>query len=220
MNATSLEKSKRGNLYVYRFATGSQTPEYPPPVTSVTKKIIRSSVWGGLIKSKSKSKSKTKTSSNGEEKEEKEKERERKSVSSVESILMMSLDSRNGNGNHKEVVMKGRKSVEVEEEKGKGMRMELKGKKEEGGRKSVSHVENNEAYVGRFVEEKARKSNGAKLENDVISVIELLQVKVLVTDMPAFMQIHAFQCARKTYDSLEKFSAKHMAYNLKKVQFA
>ncbi|CAO2841279.1 unnamed protein product [Amaranthus hypochondriacus] len=218
MNATSLEKSKRGNLYVYRFATGSQTPEYPPPVTSVTKKIIPSSVWGGLIKSKSKSKSKTKISTNGEEKEEKEKERERKSVSSVENILMMSLESRNGI--HKDVVMKGRKSVEVEEEKGKGMGMEIKGKKEEGGRKSVSHVENNVAYVGRFVEDNARKSNGAKLENDVISMIELLQVKVLVTDMPAFMQIHAFQCARNTYDSLEKFSAKHIAYNLKKVQFA
>ncbi|CAI0389644.1 unnamed protein product [Linum tenue] len=63
----------------------------------------------------------------------------------------------------------------------------------ERGRKSVSHVENN---LG--------------------SVAEFLQVKVLVTDMPGFMQVHAFRCARRTFDSLEKFSSKHMAYNLKK----
>lgn len=62
------------------------------------------------------------------------------------------------------------------------------------GRKSVSHVETN---LG--------------------SVIAFLQVKVLVSDMPNSMQVHAFRCARRTYDSLEKFSAKHMAYNIKKV---
>ncbi|EXB33938.1 hypothetical protein L484_005836 [Morus notabilis] len=61
------------------------------------------------------------------------------------------------------------------------------------GRKSVSHVETN---LG--------------------SVIAFLQVKVLVSDMPNSMQVHAFRCARRTYDSLEKFSAKHMAYNIKK----
>ncbi|CAI0389642.1 unnamed protein product [Linum tenue] len=66
----------------------------------------------------------------------------------------------------------------------------------ERGRKSVSHVENN---LG--------------------SVAEFLQVKVLVTDMPGFMQVHAFRCARRTFDSLEKFSSKHMAYNLKKQEF-
>ncbi|KAL5768970.1 hypothetical protein ACOSQ2_015753 [Xanthoceras sorbifolium] len=61
------------------------------------------------------------------------------------------------------------------------------------GRKSVSHVESN---LG--------------------SVIAFLQVKVLVSDMPGFMQVHAFRCARRTYDSLEKFSSKHIAYNMKK----
>ncbi|XP_022732336.1 uncharacterized protein LOC111286568 [Durio zibethinus] len=61
------------------------------------------------------------------------------------------------------------------------------------GRKSVSHVETN-----------------------LSSVIAFLQVKVLVSDMPGFMQVHAFRCARRTYDSLEKFSSKHMAYNMKK----
>ncbi|KMT02907.1 hypothetical protein BVRB_8g194830 [Beta vulgaris subsp. vulgaris] len=227
MNATSLEKQKKGNLYVYNFSTGSRTPEYQPPTTtttSVTKKIIPSSIWGTLRKSKSKSKP-----NNGEDKEKEEdrkgmnnhgkgrNEMERKSVSSVEGILMRLANS----NNNSKVIMEERKSVcnsEIMEvkERGKGIPF-LQGMegKREGGRKSVSHVENNVAYVGNFVE-KARESIGAKMENDMVSAIELLQVKVLVTDMPGFMQIQAFQCARKTYDSLEKFSAKHVAYNLKK----
>ncbi|KAF7153155.1 hypothetical protein RHSIM_Rhsim01G0076200 [Rhododendron simsii] len=61
------------------------------------------------------------------------------------------------------------------------------------GRRSVSHVETNVASVAAF-----------------------LQVKVLVTDMPGFMQVHAFRCARTSMDSLEKFSTKHIAHNLKK----
>ncbi|KAE8682760.1 Lactoylglutathione lyase / glyoxalase I family protein [Hibiscus syriacus] len=64
------------------------------------------------------------------------------------------------------------------------------------GRKSVSHIETN-----------------------LSSVISFLQVKVLVSDMPGFMQVHAFRSARRTYDSLEKFSSRHMAYNIKKVCF-
>ncbi|CAK9326592.1 unnamed protein product [Citrullus colocynthis] len=61
------------------------------------------------------------------------------------------------------------------------------------GRKSVSHVETNLGSVAAF-----------------------LQVKVLVSDMPEIMQIQAFRTARRSYDSLEKFSSKHMAYNIKK----
>lgn len=41
-------------------------------------------------------------------------------------------------------------------------------------------------------------------------------VKVVSVDMPPFMQIHAVDCARKTYDSLEKFTAKTLASTLKK----
>ncbi|XP_034699398.1 uncharacterized protein LOC117924795 [Vitis riparia] len=62
----------------------------------------------------------------------------------------------------------------------------------------------------------ARKSVSC-IETNVSSVAAFLQVKVLVTDMPGFMQVHAFRCARRTFDSLEKFSSKHMAYNIKKV---
>ncbi|XVF49293.1 hypothetical protein PTKIN_Ptkin03bG0256700 [Pterospermum kingtungense] len=74
-----------------------------------------------------------------------------------------------------------------------GQRGIEKGGKVVEGRKSVSHVETN-----------------------LSSVISFLQVKVLVSDMPGFMQVHAFRCARRTYDSLEKFSSRHMAYNMKK----
>ncbi|XP_022143180.1 uncharacterized protein LOC111013113 [Momordica charantia] len=61
------------------------------------------------------------------------------------------------------------------------------------GRKSVSHVETNLASVAAF-----------------------LQVKVLVSDMPEMMQLQAFRSARRSYDSLEKFSSKHMAHSIKK----
>lgn len=42
-------------------------------------------------------------------------------------------------------------------------------------------------------------------------------VKVVSVDMPPFMQVHAVNCARKTHDSLEKFTSKALALTLKKV---
>ncbi|CAI9754628.1 unnamed protein product [Fraxinus pennsylvanica] len=41
-------------------------------------------------------------------------------------------------------------------------------------------------------------------------------VKVVSVDMPPFMQIHAVDSARKTHDSLEKFTSKTLALTLKK----
>ncbi|XP_022737398.1 uncharacterized protein LOC111290379 [Durio zibethinus] len=41
-------------------------------------------------------------------------------------------------------------------------------------------------------------------------------VKIVSVDMPPFMQIHAVDCARKTHDSLEKFTSKTLALTLKK----
>ncbi|KAK9050860.1 hypothetical protein SSX86_030163 [Deinandra increscens subsp. villosa] len=78
----------------------------------------------------------------------------------------------------------------------------------EGGRNSVSLME----FVG-------RRSVGHAAEMSVANVgpvAALLQVRVLVTDMPPFMQIHAFRCARETFDCLEKFSPKQIALNIKK----
>ncbi|KAG9459675.1 hypothetical protein H6P81_004183 [Aristolochia fimbriata] len=66
----------------------------------------------------------------------------------------------------------------------------------EGRRKSVSHVD--------------------RVLVNVDSVAAFLQVKVMATDMPELMQVHAFRCARRTYDSLDKSSHKHIAYNIKK----
>ncbi|CAL5339394.1 unnamed protein product [Camellia sinensis] len=91
----------------------------------------------------------------------------------------------------------GRRRVVVEEEGGGEVVVEArKSVFSIEGRKSVSHVENN-------VEAAA-------------AAAAFLQVKVLVTDMPGLMQVQAFRCARRTYDRLEMFSSKHIAYNLKK----
>lgn len=96
------------------------------------------------------------------------------------------------------LLRKSKKCKEIEQQGGRRV-TEAGGVKGEilvEARKSVSHVETNLASVATF-----------------------LQVKVLVSDMPGFMQVHAFRCARRTYDSLEKFSSKHMAFNMKKVCF-
>ncbi|XP_069148707.1 uncharacterized protein [Solanum lycopersicum] len=98
-------------------------------------------------------------------------------------------------------------------------------------RKSVSSIEgqvivNKEIELSKNPIIESRKSASCVIgtrkslthvELNVASMAAILQVKVLVTDMPGFMQVHAFKCARTTYDSLEKFSSKHMAYNMKKI---
>ncbi|KAK4343486.1 hypothetical protein RND71_036580 [Anisodus tanguticus] len=87
-------------------------------------------------------------------------------------------------------------------------------------RKSVSSIE---GVVVKSIESRksascieTNRKSVTHVELNVASIAAILQVKVLVTDMPGFMQVHAFKCARTTYDSLEKFSSKHMAYNMKK----
>ncbi|KAF7838680.1 Dynein light chain LC6, flagellar outer arm [Senna tora] len=69
------------------------------------------------------------------------------------------------------------------------------------------------SHIGKGVVE-GRKSV-SQIET-LCSVSACLQVKVLVADMPNLMQVHAFRCARRTYDSLEQFSSKHIAHNVKK----
>lgn len=86
------------------------------------------------------------------------------------------------------------------------------------GRKSVSIVEARKSSTVSIKE--GRKSVSSKGEAiNVGTVAAFLKVKVLVTDMPGFMQVHAFRCARQTYDSLDKFSSKHLACDIKKVPF-
>ncbi|KAM0037187.1 putative dynein light chain, type protein [Helianthus debilis subsp. tardiflorus] len=106
----------------------------------------------------------------------------------------------------------------------------------DGGRRSVPAVKESEKLVSMI--EKGRKTvsgtgEGRKpavagrrsAENraemvmvDVGMVAELLGVRrVLVTDMPGFMQVHAFRCARQSLSSLERISPKQVAFNIKKV---
>ncbi|ONK59534.1 uncharacterized protein A4U43_C08F7410 [Asparagus officinalis] len=38
----------------------------------------------------------------------------------------------------------------------------------------------------------------------------------MAAEMPQFMQAHAFRCARKAYDGLDKFSSRKIAHDVKK----
>lgn len=51
---------------------------------------------------------------------------------------------------------------------------------------------------------------------ELASFLVINGVKLVNADMPPFMQIHAVGCARKTCDSLEKFSSRALALSLKK----
>ncbi|KAK0587636.1 hypothetical protein LWI29_026167 [Acer saccharum] len=59
-----------------------------------------------------------------------------------------------------------------------------------------------------------RSLSGAKVE--LSDVLASCGVKIVSVDMPPFMQIHAIDFARKTFDSLEKFTAKTLALTLKR----
>ncbi|GJT38919.1 SBP-like protein [Tanacetum coccineum] len=61
-----------------------------------------------------------------------------------------------------------------------------------------------------------RRSFGSSLEDEVSEFLVFNGVKVVAADMPPFMQVHAVDVTRKTYDSLEKFTAKTLALTLKK----
>uniref|UniRef100_A0A6V7QTS2 Dynein light chain n=1 Tax=Ananas comosus var. bracteatus TaxID=296719 RepID=A0A6V7QTS2_ANACO len=54
------------------------------------------------------------------------------------------------------------------------------------------------------------------IETNAADVAAVLRVKVVAADMPPFMQLHAFRCARRAYDTLDKFSSRQMAHDIKK----
>lgn len=99
--------------------------------------------------------------------------------------------------------------------KGWGSLMRSKTYRESRDREKVVARSGGEAVESRTLE----RRSVSEVEGNVGSVATFLQVKVLASDMPGFMQVHAFRCARTTYDGLDKFSSKHMAYNIKKVRF-
>ncbi|KAK4779049.1 hypothetical protein SAY86_006577 [Trapa natans] len=61
-----------------------------------------------------------------------------------------------------------------------------------------------------------RRRSSCGLQVELSDVLASRGVKVISADMPPFIQIHAVDCARKAYDSLEKFSCKSLALTLKK----
>ncbi|KAE8666032.1 Dynein light chain type 1 family protein, putative isoform 2 [Hibiscus syriacus] len=61
-----------------------------------------------------------------------------------------------------------------------------------------------------------RSLSGSKVE--LSGVLANCGVKIVSVDMPPFVQMHAVDCARKTHDSLEKFTSKALALTLKKVK--
>ncbi|XP_050377762.1 uncharacterized protein LOC126794998 [Argentina anserina] len=96
------------------------------------------------------------------------------------------------------------------------VKMELMGLKEEkqeheyeSRRLSTSSSSSSKSLGGR------RQSAQVEL-NRLADVFASNGVKVVSVDMPPFMQIHAVECARRTCDSLEKFTSKTVALTLKK----
>ncbi|MED6158851.1 hypothetical protein PIB30_036765 [Stylosanthes scabra] len=57
---------------------------------------------------------------------------------------------------------------------------------------------------------------GGSLKVDLGDVFAVNGVRVVSSDMPPFMQIHAVDSARKAFDSMEKFTSKSLASTLKK----
>lgn len=64
---------------------------------------------------------------------------------------------------------------------------------------------------------RGRRRSFCSSKTELADFLSCNGVKVVSADMPPFMQIHAVDFARKTYDSLEKFTAKTLASTLKKV---
>lgn len=56
-----------------------------------------------------------------------------------------------------------------------------------------------------------------EMEINMKEVVGVLGVKVMAADMPPFMQLHAFRCAKRSHDSLDKFSSRQLAHDVKKV---
>nr|XP_043628610.1 uncharacterized protein LOC122600033 isoform X2 [Erigeron canadensis] len=161
-------------------------PSTPLPTTTTKKKSI-SRTLGALLK-----RSKTYKESNDLHHiyEEKEDTKEIVQISSRKSLPTIDGGTRKLGYEFKE----GRKTVSGNEERRKPV---LSGVEVMGGRRSA-------------------ENRAEMVMINIGEVASLLQVRVLVTDMPAFMQVHAFRCARQTFDSLEKFSPKQIALNLKK----
>ncbi|GAU43096.1 hypothetical protein TSUD_194500 [Trifolium subterraneum] len=129
-----------------------------------------------------------------------------KKLSSSRSWLQRIRNPMTRSYNHKELNINGgfveaRNSTSCLELESRGGYIE--------GRNSVSCIEasSSPAITRGIIVEEGRKS---------VSYVETKLAAEDKLDMPSFMQVNAFRCARKTYDSLEEFSSKHIAHNIKK----
>lgn len=64
---------------------------------------------------------------------------------------------------------------------------------------------------------RGRKSFSGVESSAAEATAALLGVRLMAAEMPQFMQVHAFRCARKAYDGLDKFSSRKIAHDVKKV---
>ncbi|KAL9326235.1 hypothetical protein ACSQ67_006880 [Phaseolus vulgaris] len=185
------KQHKRGFMYIYRGGTGNQRKKELEHGVGQEKKSNSRSWLHKISRTRAFNGGNGNIGGRGEE-----------FVEARKSTSCLELGSPAGG------FVEGRKSVSFIEAAASPA---ARGSTGEEGRKSVSHIERHFAVAG-MVE--ARKS--VSHMETFSSVAAYLQVKVLVSDMPCFMQVHAFRCARRTFDSLEKFSAKHIAHNVKK----
>uniref|UniRef100_A0A7N0VEU1 Dynein light chain n=1 Tax=Kalanchoe fedtschenkoi TaxID=63787 RepID=A0A7N0VEU1_KALFE len=87
-------------------------------------------------------------------------------------------------------------------------------------KKRLAKLEIVEAEKINGVRDMKRMSAGRRsfsgMETSLSSFFSSNGARIVAVDMPPFMQIHAIDCARKAYDSLEKFTSKSLALSLKK----
>ncbi|KAI7735732.1 hypothetical protein M8C21_004635 [Ambrosia artemisiifolia] len=183
--------NKKPVMHVYKLDTGNHPPEPHHnnlSTTTTTKKILVRSLGALLRRSKTYRETNHTITSSKEDTKEVVIESSRKSL----PIVI--------NGGRTSVVpaiKDGRKSASVVEE-GKG-------------RKGAPGVE-----VGVVAGRRSAENRAEMVLINVAEVADLYQVRVLVTDMPAFMQVHAFRCARRTFESLDVSSPRQIACNMKK----
>ncbi|MQM16618.1 hypothetical protein Taro_049578 [Colocasia esculenta] len=85
------------------------------------------------------------------------------------------------------------------------------------GGEGSQHAVGGTAATGRWGFVEGRRSVSSHVDQaNAARVAASLRVKVIAADMPDFMQVHAFRCARRSYDGQDKFSSKQMAHDIKK----
>ncbi|KAB8081854.1 hypothetical protein EE612_003431, partial [Oryza sativa] len=84
------------------------------------------------------------------------------------------------------------------------------------GRKSMPEVEINMKEVREIIDIVPGRKSMPEVEINMKEVVSVLGVKVMAADMSPFMQLHAFRCAKRSHDSLDKFSSRQLAHDVKK----